>query len=131
MYSDKEYFLTKINSDELDKLIGESEDNLDSAIQAADSLIDSYLTNVAATLPLTDPPDIIKQLSFDITMYHLHDRIQYADIPERIKLKYDDAINFLKDVARGLANIPGLTSEDKAEGINYENNSPRMGRDSI
>lgn len=131
MYTDKEYFLTKINSDELDKLIGDSEDNLDSAISAADSLIDSYLMSVATTLPLADPPEVIKQASYDIATYHLHDRIQLVDIPERIKAKYDDTINWLKDVARGLANIPGIASEEKEEGINYDVNDPKMGRNSI
>jgi phage gp36-like protein len=131
MYSDKEYFLTKIDSDELNKLVGDSEENLDSAIASADSLIDSYLTNAVTTVPLAEPPEVIKQCSFDIAMYHLHDRVQFVDIPERIKTKYDDAISFLKDVARGIANIPGLSTDDSESGINYDANNNVMGRESI
>lgn len=131
MYTDKDYFLTKLNEEDLNNLLGDNDDNLTNAIQAADSLIDSYLTNVATTVPLASPPDIVKQLSYDIAVFYLHDRIQFVDIPERVKTKYDAAISFLKDVARGMANIPGLETTDSETGIKYDGNSNVMGRDSI
>jgi phage gp36-like protein len=123
MYSDKIYFLTKIDEQELDKLTAGSEINLDAAIQTADSMIDSYLTNVVAALPLANPPEVIKQISYDIAIFYLHDRIQYNDIPERVKAKYDAAVFFLKDIARGQANIPGLAVPDVTEGINFASNT--------
>lgn len=122
-YSDKDYFLTKINSEELLNLTGNEDPNLTAAISSADSLIDSYLTNAVEVLPLDPVPDMIKQISYDISIFYLNDRIQYKDIPDWVRDKYDAAINFLKDVAKGVANIPGLTAEDISESVQYEENT--------
>lgn len=131
-YSDKSYFLTKISETELAKLVNDDDANLDEAIRAADSIIDSYLITHIAALPLPSVPvhalpPLIRQLSFDIALFHLHDRIQYADIPERIRAKYDAAIFWLKDFARGQANLPGVTV-DAEVGIFYEVNPPKFNR---
>lgn len=120
MYTDRQYFEYKINRTELVKLIDDNEENLDSAINAADSLIDSYVGNVTA-VPIVSPPEIIRQLSYDIAVFYLHDRIQYGDIPERIKDKYDAAVNFLKDIAAGRANL-GVPAEAVETGIYSESN---------
>jgi phage gp36-like protein len=130
-YTDKTFFLTKIDQAELDKLTGGVDANLDSAIAFADSMIDSYLTGVVSQLPLQTPPEVIRQMSYDIAVFSMHDRIQYADIPERVKSKYDAAVFYLKDIARGQANIPGLAVEDKTEGISYEVNPIVFDRGSI
>ncbi|MFZ1852104.1 MAG: phage protein Gp36 family protein [Nitrosomonas sp.] len=122
-YSNKEFFLNKINETELDNLTGADDNNLISAISSSDSLIDSYLTNAVVTLPLTPVPDMIKQLSYDIAIFYLHDRIQYADIPDWVRDKYDAAINFLKDIAKGVANIPGLSADKTSEAVQYTDNS--------
>lgn len=123
MYSDKTYFLTKINETELNKLTGTSDTNLEKAIMAADSLIDSYAVNVT-TIPMTAPPEIVKQLSYDIAVFYLHDRIQYSDIPERVKDKYDAAVNYLKDIASGKANL-GVPAEAAETGI-YSESEPSV-----
>lgn len=130
MYSDENYFLTKIKKVELDKLTDGNINNLHSAIASADSMINSYLKGIT-TVPLVNPPEIIKQLSYDIAIFELHDRIQYADIPERIKAKYDAAIFYLKDIARGQANLPNLETIEILEGINYESNNNIFSRNSI
>lgn len=127
-YSDKPYFLTKISEAELNKLTNSTDANLDSAIAAADSLIDSYLSSVVKVLPLSPVPEIIKQYSYDIAIFHLHDRIQYVDIPEWVKSKYDAAIFHLKDIARGQANIPGLEVTNVEETIQYEVNTTKFAR---
>lgn len=123
MYSDKDYFLRKIDLAELNKLTASNDDNLTKAIEAADSLIDSYLANTVAVLPLVSVPGIIMQLSYDIAIFYLHDRIQYNDIPERVKSKYDAAVFFLKDIARGQANIVGLAADNISETVLYDSNS--------
>lgn len=130
-YTDEEFFLTKINKTELDKLTGGEEENLIAAIAFADSMIDSYLTGVVKTLPLETVPDVIKQFSYDIAIFSMHDRIQYTDIPDWVKNKYDSAVFFLKDVARGQANIPGLTSEQKDESISYAVNENVFNRGTV
>ncbi|MBW7888387.1 MAG: DUF1320 domain-containing protein [Bacteroidetes bacterium] len=130
-YTDKNYFLKKISAAELNKLTGADDENLIAAIAFADSMIDSYLTGVVKTLPLETVPDVIKQFSYDIAIFSMHDRIQYTDIPDWVKNKYDSAVFFLKDVARGQANIPGLTSEQKDESISYAVNENVFNRGTV
>ena len=120
MYIDDGYFLTKINESEIFKLTGNDKSNLDIAILAAESLVNSYYANVT-TVPMAAPPEIVKQISYDIAVFYLHDRIQYSDIPERVKDKYDAAVNFLKDVASGKANS-GIPAEAAETSIYSESN---------
>ena len=134
-YTDKSYFATKINEDELNNLTGANEGdtgetNLNQAISSADSLIDSYL-KIVVSVPVDDPPEIVKQLSYDIAIFYLHDRIQYKDVPERVRDKYDAAINFLKDIAAGKAslNLPAESTSTKEDIIDSGSNDRQMGRD--
>ncbi len=127
MYTDKAFFLGRIKEFELDKLTESNEDNLNSAISAADSLIDSYAVNVT-TVPLDSVPEIIKQFSYDIATFFLHDRIQYSDIPQRVKDKYDAALNYLKDLAQGKANLPGIAEDVIESTVQYSVNAPVMHR---
>ncbi len=110
MYSDKVFFLTKIPTDKLDILTDTNDTNLIAAIETADGLIDSYLQTVT-TVPLAIVPSIIKQLSYDIAMFYLQSRNQYNEIPGYVKDNYDAAVFFLKDVAAGKANLPGLPTD--------------------
>lgn len=134
-YTDKEYFLAKISEEDLNILIGATEGdtgelNLRNAISSADSLIDSYL-RVVVSVPVDTPPEVIKQLSYDIAVFYLHDRIQYKDIPERVRDKYDAAINFLKDIGSGKAslNLPAESTSTKEDIIETGSNDRQMGRD--
>jgi len=124
-YTDEEYFLTKIKQSEIDNLIrddaGEAQEaNLTSAIASADDKINTYLRSVLKTVPVPDAKvtETIRQCSYDIAMYSLHDRIQYTDVPDRIVRKYDDAIAWLKDVARGVVDL-GFTEEEENSGVTY------------
>lgn len=135
-YTDEVYFLTKINEEDLDLLINAANEvdegaaNLAAAITSADSLIDSYLRTVITT-PVNEPPEIIKQLSYDIAIFYLHDRIQFNDVPDRVRDKYDAAINFLKDIAAGKAslNLPDESTSTKEDIIEYGGNDTVMSRD--
>lgn len=133
-YIDKAYILTKFNSAELDKLTGggvSGDSNLVEQIKAADSLIDGYVSSALVSVPITAPvPEMIKQLSYDITMYNLYDRLDLQDIPDRIQKKYDAAIVILKDIAKKLITIPGQETEDKDQSIKYDTEAPNLGRDS-
>lgn len=139
-YTDKAYFRTKLKEDDINLLIedtaGQPQDEyLSEAIAGADDLIDSYLINVAEDLPLADPPPVIRQYSYYIALYYLHDRIQYNDIPERVKDNYDLAINWLKDVASGKATVPGLPEPEadatESNFIEYTVNAPNFGKDTM
>lgn len=130
-YIDKAYFLKNMNQEDLDKLTGGGVDgdaNLAEKIKAADSMIDSYVGSVTA-VPLTTPPDVIKQLSFDITLYYLHARTDYMDIPEASQKKYDAAIEYLSKIAEGKIKIPGLTADDLTTKTQYDVDDEYTGRD--
>ncbi|HRE10766.1 MAG TPA: DUF1320 family protein [Ignavibacteria bacterium] len=133
-YTDKAYFLTKFDTAELDKLTGggvTGDSNLVEAIKAADSLIDGYVISALVAVPVASPvPEMIKQLSYDITMYNLYDRLDLQDIPDRIQKKYDAAIVTLKDIAKKLITIPGQEAEDKDQSIKYDTETPNLNRNS-
>lgn len=133
-YSDKTYFLTKFPAEELDKLTGggvTGDSNLVEAVKAADSLIDGYLSSALVSVPVAAPvPEMIKQLSYDIAMYNLYDRLDLQDVPERIQKKYDAAIDTLKDIAKKLITIPGQDTEDKDQSIKYDTETPNLNRNS-
>lgn len=104
-YTDREYFLLKIKEEELNKLTDTYGSILDAAVLSADSLINSYLKNIITALPLLTVPEIIKQCSYDIAIFYLHDRIQYSEIPQWVKDKYNAAIDFLTKVAKGTISL--------------------------
>lgn len=84
-------------------------------IQDADSEIDSYCKK-KYEVPFDPVPDIVNKLSVDIALYNLYSRRQNL-LNEVVTKRYDDAIKFLKDVARGLAEItdvpPPATDSDQ------------------
>ena len=129
MYSDKDYFLERISLTDLNKLTNSDDSNLTAAIEAADSLIDSYLRNKVNTLPLASPPEVIRQCSYNIAIYNLHDRPQYGKIPEWVQTKYADTISYLKDVAKGNVNLNvTVPDEQKETSIQVDGNELRMMR---
>ena len=110
-YTNKSYFLTKIKSVELTKLTDGLDENLDFAIMSADSMINSYLKNVVVNVPIVSDgsedkyPPVIRQCSYDLAIFYLHDRIQYSEIPQWVKDKYNAAIDFLTKVAKGVISL--------------------------
>jgi phage gp36-like protein len=109
---------------ELDNLLKddsgiETEGALEGAIASADSLIDGYLKKVLTAVPISPVPESIKQTSYFIALYYLHDRIQYTDIPQRVKDNYDAALNFLKDVAGGKVDLGGADDADLDDTTGY------------
>ena len=119
-YTNKDYFLLKIKTEELERLTDGDDAILNSAIQSADSLIDTYLNNVLSNPPIFDVegsgPAIIKQCSYDIAIFYLHDRIQYSEIPQWVKEKYNAAIDFLTKVAKGIISLD-IETENTASHI--------------
>lgn len=121
MYSTQDDILKRIRKRELDKLIesttGEpdSADILTEAVSTADSIIDGYLKSVVKTLPHTDIPEAITDCSANISIYILHSRIQYHDVPEFWKERYDTCISYLKDVSKGLANIEAAIEDEEQQ----------------
>lgn len=105
-YCTQDDLLKLISENDLAEITAES-GGVDAAIVTegiarADAEIDAYL-GVRYTLPLSTTPDRVKGLSVDFAIYHLFTR-RNIDEPVRRK-RYEDGISFLKDVARGLAEI--------------------------
>lgn len=72
-----------------------AEDN----ITIADDLINSSLRN-KYKLPLKVVPNLVKQLSADITIYRLYCR-RPQDVPDNYKKNYEVALQILKDLQTG------------------------------
>lgn len=103
-------------------------DFLDQAIATADSFVNGYLKKVMSTLPVTTPNDAIKQCSYNIAIFNLHDRIQYMDIPEWVKTKYEKTMQFLKDVSNGNADLSDISDDILNTQIHYDSEVPIMHR---
>jgi phage gp36-like protein len=108
-YITKDDFLNHIKLKDLDNLcMGDDNhpdyNKLTKAINAADSLIDSYLRS-ATTLPLITVPENVKLCSYYIATHILHDNIQGGDVPERVEKNYDRMIKWLTDVSEGNVNL--------------------------
>ena len=120
-YSTKTGILKQISEEDLialtdDTGTGMVDDSVvNKAIQDADGEINSYCKK-KYEVPFNPVPDMINKLSVDISIYHLYSRRQNL-LNESVTKRYDDAIKFLKDVARGVAEItdvpPPATDSDQ------------------
>lgn len=82
-------------------------DKLTFALDRASNVIDGYLVGRYKT-PWPDSPGILVGYCCDITRYQL--ATDYRILSEEIRLRYDDAIKFLRDVASGKINLGRDTS---------------------
>ena len=78
------------------------------AIADASALIDSYLGG-RYDLPLSAVPQALTRISADIARYHLYDNI----VPEVVQNNYDNALSFLKSVAKGEVRL-GLSQDNQS-----------------
>lgn len=65
-----------------------------------DAQINAYLLTVY-TLPFATTPAALVRIACDIARYHLYD-VRASDL---VKERYDAAIDFLKNVSRGIASL--------------------------
>ncbi|PKN71196.1 MAG: DUF1320 domain-containing protein [Deltaproteobacteria bacterium HGW-Deltaproteobacteria-12] len=85
------------------------------AIADADAEIDSYCGS-RYTMPFSPVPVIIRKLSVDMAVYNLFTRRSVLKIPEDRQKRYDNAIRFLKDVARELISLGADAPAEPADG---------------
>lgn len=76
------------------------------AIQRACAEVDSYLGQRYG-VPLADVPVAVADATLTITWYRLHP--DGADAPA-LRIRYEDAIRWLRDVAAGRAALPGVVN---------------------
>lgn len=77
--------------------------SIEAALDAASAEIDTYL-GIRYTVPLASAPPYIRQICVDITVYRL--ALDIAPRTEEMRLRYVDAINYLKAIADGKINLP-------------------------
>ena len=100
--------LEQISQDKLIQLTDDDDagivdsDMVTRAIADADAEIDSYC-GTKYDIPFSPVPVMIRKVSVDITIYNLYARRMGA--PKDRKERYDDAISFLKDIAKGIASL--------------------------
>ena len=117
--------LEQISEDKLKQLTDDADTGsidtsvVERAIENADSLIDSYC-GVKFAVPFSTVPAIIRAISTDIAIYNLYSRGIGA--PETIKERYDEMVDFLKDVAKGRATL----GENDPDGVPSESNKPEI-----
>ncbi|MEW6263380.1 MAG: DUF1320 domain-containing protein [Thermodesulfobacteriota bacterium] len=89
------------------------------AIADADLEIDSYCA-ARYGVPFATTPGIIRKLSVDIALYNLFSRRTAAAprvMPEDRQARYDNAIRFLRDLAKGLISIGAGAPAPMDEGL--------------
>jgi len=86
------------------------------AIAWADDKINGYL-RAQHTVPITPVPNLVKQMSIDLTVYRLYTRRLGDDLPETITEQKKDAITQLKDINRGSLKLSDSTSFAGTAGV--------------
>lgn len=86
---------------------------VDLAIADASNLADSYLAKVV-TLPLDPVPGALPKVVADLARYFLHGKA--ADKESPVTTAYEQAIAFLRDVAKGLVQLTDSGSETPPAG---------------
>jgi len=110
-YCTQDDLLTLISREELAELTAESGDTPDSqvvaaAISRAEGEIDAR-AGTRYAVPLTPVTPQIKGVALDLALYHLYARRSLA--PAVRRQKYEAALQFLQQVARGEAVLEGVS----------------------
>ncbi len=74
------------------------------AIADADAEIDGYC-GARYTVPFSPAPAMIRKLSVDIAVYNLFSRRSNLKLPEERQKRYDNAVRFFRDLAKGLISL--------------------------
>lgn len=82
-------------------------ERVDRALAETSSQIDAYL-GVRYTLPIAPVPDVLRAFAVDMTVYRLALRVGRPR--DELRKRYDDAVAYLRAVAKGDANLPGVAT---------------------
>ena len=87
---------------------------IDKAIKYAEGKVNSRL-GIKYTLPVAaaDETDFIKSIVHDITIWRLYKDSPSLQIPEKVQLGYEEAIDDLDALAKGNAKIGADTDDEK------------------
>jgi len=82
---------------------------LDVALEDASAEVDSYIGRVAS-LPLADPPPVLRRLTVDIAIYRLMSLLP-KEMVEDARQRYEDAVRWLESVASGEIALEGKPAQ--------------------
>ncbi|UVK45365.1 DUF1320 domain-containing protein [Mesorhizobium sp. AR07] len=92
------------------------------ALADATALIDGYVAK-KYSLPLVTVPDILVKMAADIARYYLHGKAADKDSP--VTAAYNQAVAWLKDVAKGLVELDdGGETPEPAGGGGIKTSAP-------
>lgn len=89
------------------------------AVADADAEIDSYCGS-RYTVPFSPVPVMIRKLSVDIALYNLYSR-RALEVAEERQKRYDNAVRFLRDLAKGLISLGADTPAEPSDGLPQAN----------
>jgi len=113
IYITQDDLFSQISEEELISLTDDEElgsintERVNACISQAEAIIDSYL-GARYKLPFEVVPEVLKKIAVDMTVYFLESR-RRAPTEER-RQNYEDAVKFLKDIAKGIASL-GISQE--------------------
>lgn len=91
---------------------------VEDCIEYADTLINSYLSG-KYTVPLSTVPDLVKQLSIDLSVFRLYSRRLSLQMPEGLTARYNEAIRLLRDIQAGRMDLPDANTEEVLSGDGF------------
>lgn len=97
---------------------------VDEAIAKADGLISAFIGG--ATLDTV--PELIRQISVELSIYHLYKRRFVANMPESIERGYTHAMDLLKQIQSGKLSIGVEATEQTAPDRHYKTNKTSSDR---
>jgi phage gp36-like protein len=105
--------------------------NVVSAIEDADTVIDSYLSG-RYEVPVTAPlPVIIRQISANLAICNLYERKRELDVPEGIADRRKRYMQILRDIKAETADIPELSKRAPAAFLNSKSGCPAVFGDDL
>lgn len=109
-YATRQDFADAFNEDETAALEARGV-TAETALASAAAEVDSYLAGYYA-VPLASVPEIIRDVTLDIARF----RWWKDGASEAVEARYEQRIDWLKEVSRGRASVPGATpvSEPRA-----------------
>jgi phage gp36-like protein len=125
-YVDQEALVTRFGEDELQALAPDGNGGIDTetVLRACDDAageVDSRLAAAGLPTPMTPVPAVVAAVAADIARYRLYD--EHAS--DAVTKRYDDAMKFLRDLARGDVKLGQAATESPSSAGDVQFNSSR------
>lgn len=112
-YVSRADYIARFGQEELTELLASgAATSFGAAADDATAIVDSYLESAPrknVTIPLSPAPQRIIEVAIEIARYKLYG----SKATDQVKQRFDDAIDYLKQVASGALAIPGSSAADE------------------